>query len=271
MKRFKFEYCMDVSYSIPVSRFHYTLKCFPLDTDRQKVYDLQMSIDPASTHQIEMDSFGNQYIFGLIDKTHTTFRFTIQGKAVTGLSECECSALENDQMIYSHTYGLTVPGEAIRDYYHKITTDKAYFSRLSVREKTLYIMERLHNDFIYEAGVTNYYTTAEEAMKLGRGVCQDFAHIMISLLVLSGCAARYVTGFMIGEGESHAWVEVLDGGNWYGYDPTNQTFIYEDYVKIASGRDAKDCMINRGIIIGGGTQTQSISVNVYEENDEVTS
>ena len=87
---------------------------------------------------------------------------------------------------------------------------------------------------------------------------------MISLLNLCGCSARYVTGLIIGEGESHAWVEVADDGKWYGLDPTNNILVEDSHIKIGCGRDATECQINRGIMHGGGKQTQDIFVNVSE-------
>jgi transglutaminase-like putative cysteine protease len=81
---------------------------------------------------------------------------------------------------------------------------------------------------------------------------------------LAGITARYVTGFIIGEGVSHAWVEFLDHDQWYGIDPTNNKLVNDEYIKIGHGRDAKDCMINRGIMHGGGPHTQSVRVNVQE-------
>ena len=67
-----------------------------------------------------------------------------------------------------------------------------------------------------------------------------------------------------GEGASHAWVEILSDGKWYGLDPTNNVVVSDEHIKIGVGRDAKDCEINRGIIIGGGNQTLTICVNVEE-------
>ena len=123
-------------------------------------------------------------------------------------------------------------------------------------------MQRLYKDYVYEAGVTNVETTAEEAFNLGRGVCQDYAHIFISLCRLGGIPARYVTGFMIGEGQSHAWAEILFGDKWIGMDPTNNLLIDDNYIKLSHGRDAADCKINLGIMIGGGEQAQQIKVSV---------
>ena len=112
--------------------------------------------------------------------------------------------------------------------------------------------------------MTNVSTTAEEAWRLGRGVCQDYAHIMIALCRKAGIPARYVAGMMIGEGASHAWVEIARDDKWYGFDPANDKVVDDTYVKLGVGRDAADCLINRGLMRGGGTQTQTVDVKVCE-------
>ena len=126
------------------------------------------------------------------------------------------------------------------------------------------LMHRLHADFRYAPGTTNVRTTAEQAFQQGCGVCQDYAHIFIALMHLAKIPARYVTGLVTGEGASHAWVEILDGDKWYGLDPTNDMLVTDNHIKIGVGRDAGDCMINRGIMHGNTRQSQEIKVTVRE-------
>lgn len=105
-------------------------------------------------------------------------------------------------------------------------------------------------------------TLAGEAFALGSGVCQDYAHITIALCRMAGLPARYACGFITGEGESHAWVEVCICGVWYGIDPTHHRLIDFGYIKVAHGRDSADCPMNRGTFNGRCTQETSISVKV---------
>ena len=90
---------------------------------------------------------------------------------------------------------------------------------------------------------------------------------MIALCRMAGIPARYVTGMLVGEGSSHAWVEVLSVGKWYGLDPTNNLIVGEEHIKIGTGRDASDCPINRGLLFGGGEQVQIVSVKVRQEKE----
>ncbi len=131
-----------------------------------------------------------------------------------------------------------------------------------------YLMHQLHEDFQYQPCTTNMNTTAEEAFLQGYGVCQDYTHIFLALLHLAGLPARYVTGLLIGEGASHAWAEIMKDHKWYGLDPTNDVRVEDNHIKIGVGRDAKDCLINRGIMHGGGLHTQTVKVMVKDIGEE---
>jgi len=111
----------------------------------------------------------------------------------------------------------------------------------------LFLNDAVFRQLVYEKCVTNSETDAGEALSRGKGVCQDFAHILIGLLRGLGVPARYVTGYIEGEGDSHAWVEAFHEGRWYGLDPTHNTFVREGYIKVAHGRDAKDMRMNSGV------------------------
>lgn len=267
MRKLQFHYFMEIHYSVPVATCHYTIKCFPIDNMRQRISKVKICLYPESEPQWEYDSFGNRYIFGCNQIPHDTFRFEISGSAECGLADHEMIAGENDEMIHRHPHGLNTAGEKLTDYFEKLCAAEEFRQCQSVLETSEYFMHALHRDFCYEQGVTDMNTTAEGAFALGKGVCQDYAHILISLLQMCGFSARYVTGFLIGEGKSHAWTEVLSDGRWYGFDATNDKRVTDEYIRIGSGRDAADCLINRGIMHGGGDQTQDIQVSVYEAYD----
>ena len=90
---------------------------------------------------------------------------------------------------------------------------------------------------------------------------------MLSLLRMEGIPARYVTGMLVGEGASHAWVEALCGGYWYGFDPTNDLLVDDSYIRVSCGRDSADCAIIRGTFLGLAAQVQreTVSVEKHEE------
>ena len=140
-------------------------------------------------------------------------------------------------------------------------------------------MERIHHDFEYETDATDVSTPALEALALRKGVCQDFAHIMLGCLRSLGLPARYVSGYLltqpppgkprlVGADASHAWVSVYlpganrAGGTWADLDPTNDRMPGEDYVRLATGRDYSDVSPMRGVIHGGANHTLRVAVTV---------
>lgn len=108
----------------------------------------------------------------------------------------------------------------------------------------------------YQYGVTGYTTPAAMALHLGRGVCQDYAHILISVLRLLGVPCRYVSGHLLGEGAPHAWVEALLPSDdpaqveVVAYDPTHGRRTRMDYLSVAVGRDFSDVSPTSGTFSG---------------------
>ena len=96
------------------------------------------------------------------------------------------------------------------------------------------------------------------------GVCQDYAHILLSLLRIEKIPCRYVSGLAFETGETHAWVEVFDGGHWTGIDPTQNRLIGDHYIKLCHGRDYSDCPIERGIYIGNAQSVQTVLSRMTE-------
>ncbi|HUR88417.1 MAG TPA: transglutaminase family protein [Ramlibacter sp.] len=141
------------------------------------------------------------------------------------------------------------------------------------------LMARINADFDYESQATDVSTPALEALHLRKGVCQDFAHVMLSCLRSLGLAARYVSGYLltepppgqaklVGSDASHAWVSIyVPGpddarGDWLDLDPTNRRAPGEDYVVLATGRDYSDVSPVRGVIHGGGNHLLHVAVTV---------
>lgn len=263
MKKLHFDYSMKIKYSEMVSKCNFTIKCFPQNNARQAVKSLDIRISPPAEFCFGVDGLNNKQIYGLNSQPHDEFEFKISGDVFAGMSDYEEVENDNISMIFGHPYGLNMSGEKIKEYFAKLNLYESIENKSNYKIAE-YVMNKLFEDFTYESNVTNIRTNAEEAFVLGRGVCQDYAHIFIALMHLAGVPARYVTGLIIGEGASHAWVEILDNKKWYGFDPTNNEIVSDKHIKIGIGRDAHDCTINRGIMHGGGLHTQEINVNVME-------
>ena len=255
MKNLHFDYSFEITYTNDVSLCYYTIKGIPQDSARQKIKNFEIEMIPESKPEWGNDCHGNRYIWGCNSLPHNYFLFRVTGTAACGLADYEEVVEENELMIFRHSTKLNAAGEKISAYYRECEEQLRLSEKESALEKALLLMEKLNADFIYEKNVTDVKTTAEEAFEKGCGVCQDFAHVFISLLHLAGCSARYVTGFITGEGATHAWVEVANDGKWYGIDPCNKARVMDTYIKLGVGRDASECLINRGIMHGGGEQT----------------
>ena len=121
----------------------------------------------------------------------------------------------------------------------------------------------------YRPGVTDWRSTAEEALSAGSGVCQDFAHVALALLRRRGIPVRYVSGYLhVGEtaepAQSHAWIEVFAAGRWVGFDPTHSHTLDARYVRIAVGRHYDDVPPNRGVYRGTAEEQLEASVETRE-------
>ncbi|WP_119388974.1 transglutaminase family protein [Taklimakanibacter lacteus] len=130
------------------------------------------------------------------------------------------------------------------------------------------IMGQVRARIDYQIGATHAHTTAAEALADGKGVCQDHAHAVLSVARLLGIPARYVTGYLVTDGEvpataSHAWAEALvpDLG-WVGFDAANGKCPTADYVRVATGLDAQGVVPVRGSRRGGETENMTVSVTV---------
>lgn len=262
MKRLKFCYSLKIEFDSLVTKHSFTVRCYPQSDERQKILQQDIRILPEEFLSDNKDSFGNIYFYGRTENPHSLFEASARGVALTGLSECTVAQETYRLGMFLEQTPYTKPGDGIKDFADSLGIAKSKDNNLS---RALAIMDAIRSEFTYEPGVTDISTTAEQAWNLRRGVCQDYSHIMLSLCRLAGIPCRYVAGMLIGEGFSHAWVEIADNGMWYGIDPTNGIKVYEEHIKISHGRDYKDCLINEGVFTGSARQTQTITVSVQEE------
>ncbi len=126
-----------------------------------------------------------------------------------------------------------------------------------------------HQYITYTKGATTVSTTANEILMSQEGVCQDYAHLFISVCRYNGIPARYVSGYifpsddLVGALQMHAWVEVFvpDLG-WVGIDPTNNIFVNENFIKVSHGTDYNDCSPIKGILNTFGQNATEHDVQV---------
>lgn len=285
----------------------------PVDTPCQQVqaHTLRITPEPAARSQTT-DVFGNQRTFFSLQAPHET----LVVEADSLVETCEPKPLPATAAWQAHTwervrnhfrYRVNAPYDAASEFLFAsphVPRDDAFaaFARpafqpgLPVLEAARALMTRIHTELKYETASTEVNTPALQALKQGKGVCQDFAHIMIGCLRSLGLPARYVSGYLltrpppgkprlIGADASHAWVSVYaplplaaaeidqddattppETGHWFDFDPTNDRCGWgspgEDYVQLATGRDFSDVSPMRGVIQGGANHRLSVAVTV---------
>jgi transglutaminase-like putative cysteine protease len=266
----------------------------PLESTCQRLlsHTLQIFPTPAQTRP-SVDVFGNTRCFFSLQTPHSTLE--VQACSVL---ETSAQARPESQIAWEKTrelfrYRSGQPYEDASEFVfaspHVVRhADFVAYARpsfapgLSLLDAATDLMQRIHADFRYVSHSTQVDTPALEALAQRRGVCQDFAHIMLACLRAMGLAARYVSGYMLthaapgtvklkGGDASHAWVSVYfadlpAGSRWCDFDPTNNRCGWqspgEDYVTLAIGRDFSDVSPLRGVIHGGAHSTLSVGVTV---------
>lgn len=259
MEQLSFLFTTSIEFDHPVSNHAFLLRCLPGNGTSQHVISAQLTVDNAVLHYAT-DALGNHIAWGLLPDPHTTFAFRCEGLVrVRPYRMCEPA----HPMYFSET-GLTACDEALAAFAAESVSRLQATGTLSDHERATALAMAVHETMRYEPGRTSVTTTAAQAFAAGAGVCQDYAHILLTLCRRAGIAARYVTGYMLGEGASHAWVEAFDAktGFWIGLDPTNGCRINCGYIAVGRGRDANDCSVSRGVMNGVANQTVSISLKV---------
>ena len=269
----------------------------PMDTPYQQLLGHQLNIFPPPAQRSQMpDVYGNQRTFFSLQAPHTTLRVVAVSEVRTRRPVAADSRLSWEAVRERFRFHAGAAWDAAAEFVfasHHVPRDEQFaaYARPSFTPGRRLVdagrdlMTRIHTDFSYESESTEVNTPALEALAQRKGVCQDFAHIMIACLRAMGLPARYVSGYLltqpppgqprlVGSDASHAWVSVYlpdlpgaqDGRGWYDLDPTNDRCGWgtpgEDYVTLALGRDYSDISPMRGVIHGGARHTLSVAVTV---------
>lgn len=288
MRMLSYVFETQLTFSEPVTDHSFVLRCLPKSTNTQKVMESQVFTHPRIPLAEQVDGFGNRIVVGYCPEAHESFNFYATGLAMV---EPEDAGPTPAHPMFLQVTKLTAPSEALRAAAEE---EAAAFgwpvgagaaSAAGVRagaagagsdadanagERPVWrlaqrLSSRVFNSFEYAPGSTDTTTTAAEAFASGRGVCQDYAHVLIALCRVLEIPARYVTGLMAGEGATHAWVEVHDGERWRGVDPTHNCVADDRYMLFATGRDFEDCPIERGMFRGNAEQTQKVSASLGDD------
>lgn len=257
--RLTYEYHTSVTFRPSIGRHTILLRCLPAKHPFQQIRHEEVLLDEGFWKKEGYDGLGNRIITAGTGERHRELCYTARGEV-----ECSTYCIPDDKPhpMYrqpSRLTTLTNPIPLSQNWKESAGSGK------NALDVCLEIMHFVHRHIEYTPHVTTLNTTAEEAFLLRKGVCQDYAHLMVSLCREQGFPARYVCGLMLGEGSTHAWVEVHDGQCWYAFDPTNDTAVATGYIKMAHGRDALDCPVSRGTFVGITEQETEVKVIVKQK------
>jgi transglutaminase-like putative cysteine protease len=286
--RYRVEHDTRYSYRVPVAQSWQLAHLTPGRLPWQRVVWHELAIEPSPDERHEMrDSFGNDVTHFGVHGPHPVLRvrmrcevevcdrpdaYACQRLAWEAVRESLLDEPSQDGLRAARmaepsalvpwsdaafAYGMQSLG-AGRDWLDAVTD----------------LMRRIHREFEFDADATTVTTSVDEVLEQRRGVCQDFAHVMIACLRSHRLPARYVSGYLLtqpppgrqrllGADASHAWVAAYSPRHgWVEFDPTNDTLADRRYITLATGADFADVVPLRGVILGGRGQTMKVAVSV---------
>ncbi|MDO5531167.1 transglutaminase family protein [Sutterella sp.] len=238
----KVAFSLETTYTFePAAEGHvFRLRASPPSCNRQRVISASLTVSPAAfCAELVEPPFGNRVFTGRIDDEHSTFHFHSKGLALV-LPDRYDTVHGPGWLAYPSM--LTRPGETL-EALSKTLGSLPDDIELQIDR----ILACAHGALTYESGSTSTATTAEEALRSGRGVCQDYAHVMLALLRMRRISCRYVAGLVAGTGETHAWIEAWTGERWLPLDPTEGKACGDTYLALARGADFTQAAIERGV------------------------
>ncbi|HVM99922.1 MAG TPA: transglutaminase family protein [Caulobacteraceae bacterium] len=271
-------------YAAPVRESVMEVWMQPQKSATQRLLSFELEIDPAAQLFSYADSFGNAVYHFDVPQPHERLeiiaRSAVDTQAPPPLPEAldrgEWDRLRSDfvrgecfDYLRPHGYATTTPALQAFIEKHGIDGLRHLDPLTAARE----LSGLIYSAFEYETGVTEADSPIDHALEEGRGVCQDFAHIMIAICRGWGLPARYVSGYLFTDRSeshdrsdpdaSHAWVEVfLPSLRWVGLDPTNDLVAGERHVQVAVGRDYADVPPSRGVFKGEADSQLAVGVSV---------
>jgi transglutaminase-like putative cysteine protease len=290
------------AYGVPVESSHHMAYLTPPNSATQQVLSHAIDIDPQppTPPHTRSDVFGNTVTHWALPDGHRHLRVTARSWIDTHALEPAHTEMTCAQAAQAtQVAALSHPGEwpihvhpSVRvprhgEWGHLARPD--FEPERPLVDAAVAFMQRLHTQLVYDSTSTHVDTPALLALQAGRGVCQDFAHILLAGLRQMGHAACYVSGYLltqpapgqarlIGADASHAWVALYVPGlqghvsrGWLHLDPTNARHGWGspgcDYVELARGRDFADVSPLRGVLRGGDASPPQVSVTVLPRSE----
>ncbi|MBB3108347.1 transglutaminase-like putative cysteine protease [Paenibacillus phyllosphaerae] len=289
------------AYASPVTDSVNELRLTPFTNEHQSCYQHGISVEPNAPLFSYEDFFGNRVHAFSVNEPHHKLTIRTQMTIVTNAAmtwpkdgEERMPAEESWRWLSSAETQNEFAEFLLPTAYTGINDEVDAFASTAAGDRVpqeaasdpllpdvydwlIGISKRIKHDFVYDPQATDVHTVVSDMIVSKRGVCQDFAHLMIAACRSKGVPARYVSGYhFVGdlqggsadfEQASHAWVEAyVPGLGWCGFDPTNDELIGERYVKLGHGRDYKDIVPVKGVYRGTSEARLDVKVDVRKVN-----
>ena len=273
-------------YAFPARECVMVLCLKPIENAGQQLVRFEIETQPPGSLSAETDPFGNTRHVLCVHPEHESLeiaaRSTVRPASFRPLPpDLGADAWKEidawrDAFLhwdYSHPSAMAFPSPALTDFTRKNDIARGN----DPLRDLIQLADTLHSVFQYTPGSTSAASPIEEILRSGKGVCQDYAHVMIAVARSWGVPARYVSGYLYVSGSpggrawsnaTHAWVEcLLPELGWVGFDPTNRSLTDERHVRIATGRDYLDVSPTRGVRQGGGETRLEVDVRMRPLTD----
>jgi transglutaminase-like putative cysteine protease len=286
--RYRVRHETTYAYAQPVDLGRHMLHLLPRPLAGQRVVSASLSADPVPTTLAEgVDHFGNRVSWMALDRPHAAFRLALEAVVEVGFAAPPDVAATPgwEQVAAAAMAGGPAGWEAAEFAFGSALAPAeegagAYAARSfppgrPVLAGLLELTGRIRREFTFKPGVTTISTPVSRVLAQRAGVCQDFTHLMIAGLRALGLPARYVSGYLRtrpppgqaprqGADQSHAWVGCWlgPGLGWVDLDPTNDLVVRDEHVVLGWGRDYGDISPVRGIILGGGSHSVTVAVDL---------
>lgn len=275
MWRMRVMHATGYAYKSPVTASYNEARLTPRSDSRQNVIVNRVETAPATRSYRYVDYWGTAVTAFDLHAPHIELEVTSSSVVETDKAERPAASAQ----------WVDLQSERVIDRYQEVLTPTGYTPSSKRIERVarhlakgrdphdavLAAVDWVRTELQYVAGTTGVHSSGLDALREGKGVCQDFAHLSLILLRAMGIPSRYVSGYLhpkadaaIGEpvrGESHAWIQAWTG-SWWDYDPTNDTEINEQYVSVGHGRSYADVTPLKGIYLGQGSSELDVIVEM---------
>jgi transglutaminase-like putative cysteine protease len=272
--RYLIEHSTSVTFPESAWEHQCELRLAPPDNGAQRLHSLEITVDPEAELHGYVDAFGNDVRFFSLLRPHDHLTVHLRADVETLLAnpfgfellapdrerQWIADALRAQPRLWSyvlHRSPATPRRAQLLEMAAGLDLPK-YQPEAALQDSLIGIMEWIGGRFEYDPDVTHVHASLDDVLRQQAGVCQDFAHLMITVVRSWGFPARYVMGYVdpgyFDEGvpiATHAWAEVLiPGAGWRGFDPTHGVLANDSFVTVAVGRDSEDAAPVRGSFKG---------------------